>query len=254
MIMARSSSARRRPRPVPSSASGWTGIFARRLATCARAPARMRGRRRRAARPDATREGWAMRRRGIDRRPGGAAAAARGRFGGVAVAAGTRRDARGTWGRMRSDSGTISGHRNQQFHRGGCAVAASIGAPAVPRRRRGDDSAGSNSRRGSAGTFRGRGGAREAMAAPLTAIAGNNSNQLKLLNPYFERPSTNSYVETYHASRISTFFNPRDLPPYWPGIAPDPIPLQTQPGMGQGDHWPSLNTPIAAVRRRQPSW
>ena len=73
----------------------------------------MRGRRRRAARPDVTREGWAVRRSGIDRRPAGAAAAARGRFGGVAVAAGTRRDVRGTWGGTGSDGGTIDGHRGQ---------------------------------------------------------------------------------------------------------------------------------------------
>ena len=68
----------------------------------------MRGRRRRAARPDATREGWAMRRRGIDRRPGGAAAAARGRFGGVAVAAGTRKDVRGTWEAMAAPLAAIT--------------------------------------------------------------------------------------------------------------------------------------------------
>ena len=55
------------------------------------------------------------------------------------------------------------------------AMAASIGAPAVPRRWCGDDSAGSQSRRGPVGTFRGQGGAREAMAAPSAAVANNNS-------------------------------------------------------------------------------
>ena len=87
--------------------------FARRLAACACATARMHGRRRRAARPDATREGWAMRRRGINRRPGGAAAAVREQFGGVAVAAGTRRDVRGTWGGRGSNGDAIRGHRGQ---------------------------------------------------------------------------------------------------------------------------------------------
>ena len=43
---------------------------------------------------------------------------------------------------------------------GRCTTAASIGAPAVPRRRRRDDSAGSQSRRGPVGTLGGRGGGR----------------------------------------------------------------------------------------------
>ena len=51
-----------------------------------------------AARRGRTREGWAMRHGGIDRCPGGAPAAARGQFGGVAVAAGTRKDVRGRGG------------------------------------------------------------------------------------------------------------------------------------------------------------
>jgi len=65
--------------------------------------------------------------------------------------------------------------RTQRGRVGRCAAAASIGAPAVPRRRRGDDSAGSQSRRGPVGTRGGRGGACEAMAAPSAAIAINNS-------------------------------------------------------------------------------
>ena len=68
------------------------------------------------------------------------------------------------------------------------------------------------------------------------------------MHPYFGRPSTNSYVETYHASGINIIHNLPDLPPYCPAIAPDPIPLQTQPGMAQWDHWPSFNTPMAAAR------
>ena len=54
-----------------------------------------------------------MRHGGIDRRPGDAPAAAWGRFGGIAVAAGTRKDVRGTWGGKGSDGGTISGHSGQ---------------------------------------------------------------------------------------------------------------------------------------------
>jgi len=54
-----------------------------------------------------------MRRRGIDRRPGVAVVAARGRFGGVEVAAGTRRDVPVTWEGTGSDGGTIDGHRGQ---------------------------------------------------------------------------------------------------------------------------------------------
>ena len=72
------------------------------------------------------------------------------------------------------------------------------------------------------------------MAAPLAAIAGNNFIIIEFVSPYFKRPSTNSYVETYQAFRINTFFNPPDLPLYCPAIAPDPIPLQIEPGMGQG--------------------
>ena len=65
--------------------------------------------------------------------------------------------------------------RTQRGRVGRCAAAASIGAPAVPRRRRGDDSAGSQSRRGPVGTRGGRGGACEAIAAPSAAIAIKNS-------------------------------------------------------------------------------
>ena len=54
-----------------------------------------------------------MRHGGIDRRPGGAPTAARGRFGGVEVAAGTRRDVPVTWEGTGSDGGTIDGHRGQ---------------------------------------------------------------------------------------------------------------------------------------------
>ena len=54
-----------------------------------------------------------MRHGDIDRRLGGAPAALRGQFGGAAVAAGTRKDVRGTWGGTGSDGGIISGHRGQ---------------------------------------------------------------------------------------------------------------------------------------------
>ena len=64
-------------------------------------------------------------------------------------------------------------------------MAALIGALAVPRLRRRDNSAGSQSRRG---PVRMLGGLEEAMEAPLVAIADNNFINIKVVNPYLKVP------------------------------------------------------------------
>jgi len=151
----------------------------------ARAPrAWMRGRRRRAARPNvATRDGWAVRDDGIDRRPGGTVPPPSA-IGWTGILASRLATCARALARMRGR------RRRAAWPNVGepCATAASIGAPAVPRWRCGDDSAGPRSRRGPAGTLGGRGGAGEAMAAPSAAIAVNNFIVIELVNPYFKIP------------------------------------------------------------------